>query len=92
LNVAFIFLQVRRDVGIKQELKVRFGKKKKIKKKMDKIKFAIGMIISYSMKNTGIKNHKGVIIGWHYKYNWTFVKTFMKRFSFPYIHIFLRRY
>jgi len=51
---------------------------------MDKVTFAIGMIVSHSIKNTEMKNHDGVIIGWHCKHSWTFVKTFMKRFSFPY--------
>jgi len=78
LNAAIIFLQIKSDVIEKQ-----------LRKKEDKVKFAIGMIVSHSQKEYSFQNeekryHYGVIIGWHYKFNLIFLKELMKSLKFPY--------
>jgi len=80
LNVAIICSQVRSDDRIRQQLKVKFGKEET----MDKVKFAIGMIVSHSKKYKEEEKHYGVIIGWHCEHNSTFVRTFINWFRSPY--------
>ncbi|EFN62601.1 hypothetical protein EAG_03672 [Camponotus floridanus] len=55
---------------------------KQLREKEDKVKFAIGMIVShlqkgYSFQNEENKYHYGVIIGWHYKFDLIFLKKLM---------------
>lgn len=74
---AIIFLQIRSDVAIEKQLR----------KKEDKVKFTIGMIVSHLLKNSMTEEriyHYGVIIGWHYKFNQIFLNELMKCYKFPY--------
>lgn len=70
-EVVIIFSQVKSDVVITKELKEKIEKMKR----EDKVKFAIGMIVSYWEYG---KNHCGVIIGWNYKSNQYFKKEFIE--------------
>lgn len=78
LNAAIISLQVTSDVVIEKQLR----------KKEDKVRFAIGMIVSHSLKEYSFQNeekkyHYGVIIGWHFKFNLIFLEELTKSSKFP---------
>jgi len=47
-----------------------------MKKRESKVKFAIGMIVSHPLKNEEEGNYVGMIIGWHWKRNSTFIDKF----------------
>jgi len=73
-----MFTQVRSNDRIRQQLK--FGNVER----MDKVKFAIGMIVSHSEIYKEEEKHYGVIIGWHCEHNSTFVRKFINWFRPPY--------